>query len=94
MVTHFLCPPLFTAIPYCITITTGLERDAGTTSRAYVIIMGAYKIHTSRMWLELPEGKNGFVPGSVEKFQIKGLDVGDIKKIEVSSDNDRPPTVF
>ncbi|XP_067839158.1 lipoxygenase homology domain-containing protein 1-like [Heptranchias perlo] len=81
-------------IPYHITITTGLEREAGTNSRAYVIIMGPLKIHTSRMWLELPEGKKGFVPGSMEKFQVMGMDVGEIKKIELGHDGATPESCW
>ncbi|GCB80556.1 hypothetical protein scyTo_0016249, partial [Scyliorhinus torazame] len=83
-----------TAIPYHITITTGQERDAGTNSRVYIIIMGPMKIHTSRMWLELPEGKNAFLPGSMEKFQVMGLDVGEIKKIELGHDGATPESCW
>ncbi|XP_059845764.1 lipoxygenase homology domain-containing protein 1 [Hypanus sabinus] len=81
-------------IPYQISITTGPERDAGTTSRAYIIIMGPQKVHTARMWLQLPEGRNGFKPGSVEKFQMMGLDVGDIKKIELGHDGATPESCW
>ncbi|XP_059505870.1 lipoxygenase homology domain-containing protein 1 [Stegostoma tigrinum] len=81
-------------IPYHITITTGQERDAGTNSRVYIIIMGPMKIQTSRMWLELPEGKTAFLPGSMEKFQVMGLDVGEIKKIEVGHDGATPESCW
>ncbi|XP_043570379.1 lipoxygenase homology domain-containing protein 1-like [Chiloscyllium plagiosum] len=81
-------------IPYHITITTGQERDAGTNSRVYIIIMGPMRIQTSRMWLDLPEGKNAFLPGSMEKFQVMGLDVGEIKKIELGHDGATPESCW
>lgn len=76
--------PLFVAvIPYHITVTTGTEYDSSTDSRVYIIIMGPQKVQTERLWLDLPEGKDEFADGSVEKFSVWGLDVGEIKKIEV-----------
>lgn len=70
-------------IPYHMTICTGLERDAGTTSRAYVIIVGADHTQTQRLWLDLPDGRTGFQAGSLERFESHGSDVGEIKKVEV-----------
>lgn len=67
-----------------MTICTGLERDASTTSRAYVIIVGADHTQTQRLWLDLPDGRKGFQAGSLERFQSHGSDVGEIKKVEVS----------
>ncbi|XP_078530890.1 lipoxygenase homology domain-containing protein 1 isoform X2 [Lissotriton helveticus] len=81
-------------IPYHITITTGLDRDGGTESRAYVIIMGTQKIQTARLWLDLPPGKKGFAPGSVEKFTVAGLDVGEIKKMEMGHDGATPESCW
>uniref|UniRef100_U3IT73 Lipoxygenase homology PLAT domains 1 n=1 Tax=Anas platyrhynchos platyrhynchos TaxID=8840 RepID=U3IT73_ANAPP len=60
------------AIPY----------DSSTDSRVYIIIMGQ-KVKTERLWLDLPEGKDEFADGSVEKFSVWGLDVGEIKKVEI-----------
>lgn len=71
-----------TVIPYHITVTTGTEYDSSTDSRVYIIIMGQ-KVKTERLWLDLPEGKDEFADGSVEKFSVWGLDVGEIKKVEV-----------
>lgn len=70
-------------IPYHITICTGLERDASTTSRAYVIIIGANHGQTERLWVDLPDGRKGFEAGSLESFESCGSDVGEIKKVEV-----------
>lgn len=70
-------------IPYHITICTGLERDASTTSRAYVIIVGANHTQTERLWLDLADGRRGFQAGSLECFESRGSDVGEIKKVEV-----------
>uniref|UniRef100_A0A8B9IIN7 Lipoxygenase homology domains 1 n=1 Tax=Anser cygnoides TaxID=8845 RepID=A0A8B9IIN7_ANSCY len=56
--------------------------DSSTDSRVYIIIMGQ-KVQTERLWLDLPEGKDEFADGSVEKFSVWGLDVGEIKKVEI-----------
>lgn len=76
-------PLLVAVIPYHITVTTGTEYDSSTDSRVYIIIMGPQKVQTERLWLDLPEGKDEFADGSVEKFSVWGLDVGEIKKVEV-----------
>lgn len=73
-------------IPYHITVTTGTEYDSSTDSRVFIIIMGPQKVRTERLWLDLPEGKDEFADGSVEKFSVWGLDVGEIKKVEVICD--------
>lgn len=72
-----------TVIPYHITVTTGTEYDSSTDSRVFIIIMGPQKVQTERLWLDLEEGKDEFADGSVEKFSVWGLDVGEIKKVEV-----------
>uniref|UniRef100_W5L5M4 Lipoxygenase homology PLAT domains 1 n=1 Tax=Astyanax mexicanus TaxID=7994 RepID=W5L5M4_ASTMX len=68
-------------IPYHLTLATGLDQDAGTTSRAYVIIKGPKQKHTERLWLDT-KGKN-FSPGGLDYFTCYGTDVGEIKKVEV-----------
>uniref|UniRef100_A0A3B3XW86 PLAT domain-containing protein n=1 Tax=Poecilia mexicana TaxID=48701 RepID=A0A3B3XW86_9TELE len=73
----------YVKIPYHVSICTGLERDASTTSRAYVIIAGVNHAQTERMWLDLPDGRKGFQAGSLESFEAHGSDVGEIKKVEV-----------
>ncbi|XP_042187934.1 lipoxygenase homology domain-containing protein 1 [Callorhinchus milii] len=83
-----------TIIPYHITITTSVQREAGTMSRAFIIIMGPQRMRTARLWLELPPGKKGFVPGSVENFMVNGLDVGEIKKIELGHDGATPESCW
>uniref|UniRef100_A0A8C3ALE5 Lipoxygenase homology PLAT domains 1 n=1 Tax=Cyclopterus lumpus TaxID=8103 RepID=A0A8C3ALE5_CYCLU len=81
-------------IPYHITICTGLERDASTTSRAYVIIIGANHTQTERLWLDLPDERKGFEAGSLESFQSHGSDVGDIKKVELGHDGATPESCW
>ncbi|XP_071887382.1 lipoxygenase homology domain-containing protein 1 isoform X3 [Anas platyrhynchos] len=80
-------------IPYHITVTTGTEYDSSTDSRVYIIIMGQ-KVKTERLWLDLPEGKDEFADGSVEKFSVWGLDVGEIKKVEVGHDGATPESCW
>uniref|UniRef100_A0A3B5AGE5 Lipoxygenase homology domains 1 n=1 Tax=Stegastes partitus TaxID=144197 RepID=A0A3B5AGE5_9TELE len=81
-------------IPYHITICTGLERDASTTSRAYVIIIGASHTQTERLWLDLPDEKKGFEAGSLENFESHGSDVGEIKKVELGHDGATPESCW
>uniref|UniRef100_A0AAV2IX71 PLAT domain-containing protein n=1 Tax=Knipowitschia caucasica TaxID=637954 RepID=A0AAV2IX71_KNICA len=82
------------SIPYHITICTGLERDASTTSRAYVIITGANLSVTDRLWLDLPDGRKGFEAGSLETFECHGSDVGEIKKVELGHDGATPESCW
>ncbi|RLV99983.1 hypothetical protein DV515_00009258, partial [Chloebia gouldiae] len=81
-------------IPYHITITTGTEYDSSTDSRVFIIIMGPQNLQTERLWLDLPEGKDEFADGSVEKFSVWGLDVGEIKKVEVGHDGATPESCW
>uniref|UniRef100_A0A665W322 Lipoxygenase homology domains 1a n=1 Tax=Echeneis naucrates TaxID=173247 RepID=A0A665W322_ECHNA len=86
--------PSCAVIPYHVTICTGLERDASTTSRAYVIIIGANHAQTARLWLDLPDGRKGFEAGSLESFESHGADVGDIKKVELGHDGATPESCW
>ncbi|XP_030623777.1 lipoxygenase homology domain-containing protein 1 [Chanos chanos] len=80
-------------IPYHITVATGVDRDAGTSSRAYVIIVGQTRTYTHRMWLDM-EGKNYFLPGSLESFLCHGADVGEIKNVELGHDGATPESCW
>ncbi|XP_062333408.1 lipoxygenase homology domain-containing protein 1-like [Osmerus eperlanus] len=81
-------------IPYHFTLSTGLDRDAGTASRAYVIIMGSGSTRTDRLWLDLPEALGGFQAGSLEYFTSCGGDVGEIKKVELGHDGATPESCW
>lgn len=70
-------------IPYHLTLSTGVERDASTTARVYIIIIGPTDMETERLWLDLSEGKKSFTAGSMEHFVCYGADVGEIKRVEV-----------
>lgn len=48
-----------------------------------MIIIGANHTQTERLWLDLPDGRKGFEAGSLESFESHGLDVGEMKKVEV-----------
>ncbi|XP_016146449.1 LOW QUALITY PROTEIN: lipoxygenase homology domain-containing protein 1-like [Sinocyclocheilus grahami] len=80
-------------IPYHFSVTTGLDRDAGTSSRVYVIIIGKKNKKTEHLWLDL-DGKNGFMPGSLDYFTCFGTDVGDIKKVELGHDGATPESCW
>lgn len=69
-------------IPYHFSVTTGSDRDAGTSSRVYVIIIGKKNKRTDRLWLDL-DGKTAFLPGSLDYFTCYGSDVGEIKTVQV-----------
>ncbi|XP_062409544.1 lipoxygenase homology domain-containing protein 1-like [Sardina pilchardus] len=80
-------------IPYHFTVTTGDEGDAGTTSRAYVIIHGREGA-TDRMWLDMPEEQSCFVPTALDSFHCQGKDVGDIKRVELGHDGETPESCW
>ncbi|XP_059398613.1 lipoxygenase homology domain-containing protein 1 [Carassius carassius] len=80
-------------IPYHFSVTTGLDRDAGTSSRVYVIIIGKKNKKTEHLWLDL-HGKTGFMPGSLDYFTCFGTDVGDIKKVELGHDGATPESCW
>uniref|UniRef100_A0A8C2Q311 Lipoxygenase homology domains 1a n=1 Tax=Cyprinus carpio TaxID=7962 RepID=A0A8C2Q311_CYPCA len=80
-------------IPYHFSVTTGLDRDAGTSSRVYVIIIGKKNKKTDHLWLDL-DGKTGFMPGSLDYFTCFGTDVGDIKKVELGHDGATPESCW
>uniref|UniRef100_A0A8C1Q280 Lipoxygenase homology domains 1a n=1 Tax=Cyprinus carpio TaxID=7962 RepID=A0A8C1Q280_CYPCA len=84
---------LQTIIPYHFSVTTGLDRDAGTSSRVYVIIIGKKNKKTDHLWLDL-DGKTGFMPGSLDYFTCFGTDVGDIKKVELGHDGATPESCW
>lgn len=48
-----------------------------------MIIIGANHTQTERLWLDLADGRKGFEGGSLESFESRGSDVGEIKKVEV-----------
>ena len=79
-----LTPPLsHTVIPYHFTLSTANERDADTTARVYVILIGPNDVETERLWMDLPDGKKCFAAGTMEKFVSYGNDVGELKRVEV-----------
>ncbi|KAJ7993944.1 hypothetical protein DPEC_G00259930 [Dallia pectoralis] len=81
-------------IPYHFTVSTGMDRDASTTSRVYVIVLGPNDIETERLWLDLPEGKKCFAAGSMEHFHCYGTDVGEIKKVELGHNGASPESCW
>ncbi|KAL4660900.1 lipoxygenase homology domain-containing protein 1-like [Arapaima gigas] len=81
-------------IPYHVSVSTGMARDASTTSRAYIIVEGPDNLQTDRIWLDLAQGKNCFAAGSMEQFQTFGIDVGEIKKVELGHDGATPESCW
>uniref|UniRef100_A0A8C9SD10 Lipoxygenase homology PLAT domains 1 n=1 Tax=Scleropages formosus TaxID=113540 RepID=A0A8C9SD10_SCLFO len=81
-------------IPYHVSVSTGMARDASTTSHVYIIVEGPDHLQTDRLWLDLPHGKNCFVAGSMDHFQTYGADVGEIKKVELGHDGATPESCW
>ncbi|CAL8318268.1 unnamed protein product [Lota lota] len=81
-------------IPYHISVSTGLAQDSSTSSRAYVIIVGAGHSQTDRMWLDLSNGRTSFKEGSLDNFECHGSDVGEIKKVELGHDGATPESCW
>lgn len=48
-----------------------------------MIIIGANHAQTERLWLDPPDGRQGFEAGSLESLESRGSDVGELKKVEV-----------
>ncbi|XP_071394579.1 lipoxygenase homology domain-containing protein 1 [Centroberyx affinis] len=81
-------------IPYHFTLSTGIDRDASTTARVYVIILGPNDVETERLWLDLPEGKKSFAAGTMENFVCYGTDVGEIKRVELGHNGVTPESCW
>ncbi|XP_015232597.1 PREDICTED: lipoxygenase homology domain-containing protein 1-like isoform X1 [Cyprinodon variegatus] len=81
-------------IPYHFTLSTGIDRDASTTARVYVIIIGPKDAETDRLWLDLAEGKKSFAAGSMEHFVCYGADVGEIKRVELGHNGVTPESCW
>uniref|UniRef100_A0A3Q0R7C3 Lipoxygenase homology PLAT domains 1 n=1 Tax=Amphilophus citrinellus TaxID=61819 RepID=A0A3Q0R7C3_AMPCI len=81
-------------IPYHFTLSTGIDRDASTTARVYVIIIGPNDVETDRLWLDLPEGKKSFTADSMEHFVCYGTDVGEIKRVELGHNGVTPESCW
>ncbi|XP_058639789.1 lipoxygenase homology domain-containing protein 1 isoform X2 [Onychostoma macrolepis] len=81
-------------IPYHFTVSTGDDRDASTTSRVYIIIMGPNDLETERLWLDLTDGKTCFAAGGMEHFMCYGLDVGEIKRVELGHNGATPESCW
>ncbi|XP_056301849.1 lipoxygenase homology domain-containing protein 1-like [Danio aesculapii] len=80
-------------IPYHFSVTTGSDRDASTSSRVYVIIIGKMHKRSERLWLDL-DGKSAFLPGALDYFTCYGTDVGEIKKVELGHDGATPESCW
>uniref|UniRef100_A0A3B4YR02 Lipoxygenase homology PLAT domains 1 n=1 Tax=Seriola lalandi dorsalis TaxID=1841481 RepID=A0A3B4YR02_SERLL len=81
-------------IPYHFTLSTGMDRDASTTARVYVIIIGPNEVETDRLWLDLPEGKKAFTAGTMDHFVCYGTDVGEIKRVELGHNGVTPESCW
>ncbi|KAL0979113.1 hypothetical protein UPYG_G00180880 [Umbra pygmaea] len=81
-------------IPYHFTVSTGMDHDASTTSRVFVIVMGPNDLETERLWLDLPEGKKSFAAGSMDHFHCYGRDVVEIKRVELGHNGATPESCW
>ncbi|XP_062273857.1 lipoxygenase homology domain-containing protein 1 [Scomber scombrus] len=81
-------------IPYHFTLSTGIDRDASTTARVYVIIIGPGEVETERLWLDPPEGKKSFTAGTMDHFVCYGTDVGEIKRVELGHNGVTPESCW
>uniref|UniRef100_A0A3Q3R3S5 PLAT domain-containing protein n=1 Tax=Monopterus albus TaxID=43700 RepID=A0A3Q3R3S5_MONAL len=81
-------------IPYHFSVSTGIDHDASTTARVYVIIMGPGDIETDRLWLDLPEGKKAFEEGSMNHFVCYGTDIAEIKRVELGHNGVTPESCW
>ena len=70
------------AISYTIRLTTGDQPDAGTKAQACIVLIGT-EAATEKIPLELVQ-KEGFTPGLTETFSVEAVDVGHVRKVELS----------
>ena len=73
------------AIAYTIRVTTGDQTDAGTQAPAHIVLIGT-EAATEKIPLVLIQTE-GFTPGLTETFSVEAVDVGDVKKVELSSNS-------
>ncbi|XP_061586231.1 lipoxygenase homology domain-containing protein 1 [Cololabis saira] len=81
-------------IPYHFTVSTGTERDASTTARVFIFVMGPNEAETDRLWLDLAEGEKSFTAGSMKHFVCYGTDVGEIKRVELGHNGVTPESCW
>lgn len=76
-------------VDYHITVVTGDIKEAGTDSHVHIILYGE---HADTGKVELKKSKehsDPFQRGSTDSFTIHAVDVGDIRKINLSHDGHR-----
>lgn len=73
------------SIAYTIRVTTGDQTDAGTQAPAHIVLIGT-EAATEKIPLVLIQTE-GFTPGLTETFSVEAVDVGDVKKVELSSNS-------
>lgn len=66
-------------------MTTGDQTDAGTQAPAHIVLIGT-EAATEKIPLVLIQTE-GFTPGLTETFSVEAVDVGDVKKVELSSNS-------
>ena len=71
------------AIAYTIRVTTGDQSDAGTKAQAHIVLIGS-EAATEKIPLALIQ-RDGFTPGLTETFSVEAVDVGEVKKVEISN---------
>ena len=73
------------AIAYTIRVTTGDQSDAGTKAQAHIVLIGS-EAATEKVPLVLIQ-REGFTPGLTETFSVEAVDVGEVKKVELSNNS-------
>lgn len=64
-------------------MTTGDQSDAGCQALAHIVLVGT-EAATEKIPLVLIQ-KESFTPGLTETFSVEAVDVGEVKKIELSN---------
>ncbi|CAB4019689.1 lipoxygenase homology domain-containing 1-like, partial [Paramuricea clavata] len=69
------------SISYTVRVKTGDDKDGGTEAKVYIVLIGT-QATTDKIDLELVQ-KTEFEPGTAETFSVEGVDVGEVRKVEV-----------
>lgn len=66
---------------YKLSVRTGLSSDAGTLARVYVTLKGSRGEVKRRRLTRGGRREFSFTPGSLERFRVRGKDIGELKQI-------------
>jgi hypothetical protein len=77
--------PIDKEVRYTVSVCTGDQPAAGTSSRVYIVLYGDLEVSEQHRLHN--KGKKSFVRGQTDSFNLMGHDVGSITNIRIGHDN-------